>query len=136
MERYIKRINDKLIAEEGIERARKVKKIYQTTGGILLAIGLAGFVGLFVAFMILFFKFNTDDAFTCWLIAVPFLVLLVPGSVLARIGDALLPEEKKPKTKKKKEEELDKKEIEKEEKAQNSEGQQKKERKKKKTQNK
>lgn len=121
MERYIKRINDKLIAEEGIERARKVKKIYQTLGGIFLAIGLAGFVSLFIAFMVLFFKFNTDDAFTCWLIAVPFLVLLVPGSVLARIGDALLPEERKPKKKRKKaKEELDKKEIKEEEKKQNS----------------
>lgn len=93
MEKYIKKINDKLIEEDNIERARKVKKLYQTLGGVLLAVGLAGFVALFIAFMVLFLKFKTDDAFTCWLIAVPFLVLLIPGSVLARIGDALLPDD-------------------------------------------
>ena len=102
MEKYIVKINDKLLQEEGIERARKVKKIYQTIGGILLAAGLAGFVALFIAFMILFLKFKTDDAFTCWLIAIPFLIMLIPGSVLARIGDALLPEERKNKKKFKK----------------------------------
>lgn len=94
MEKYIQKINDKLIEANDIEKARKTKKIYQTIGGILLAVGLAGFLALFIAFMVLFFKFKTDDAFTCWIIAVPFLILLIPGSVLARIGDALLPEDK------------------------------------------
>ena len=93
MEKYIKKINDKAIEERGVDGARKVKKIYQTIGGILLAIGLAGFLALFIAFMILFLKFQTDNAFTCWIIAVPFLLMLIPGSVLARIGDAMLPEE-------------------------------------------
>lgn len=102
MEKYIRKINDKLIEENNMERARKVKKFYQTLGGVLLAVGLAGFVALFIAFMILFFKFKTDDAFTCWLIAVPFLVLLIPGSVLARIGDALLPNDEMSAKKKKK----------------------------------
>jgi len=93
MEKYIQKINDKAIEERGIDGARKVKKTYQAIGGVLLAVGLAGFLALFVAFMVLFLKFKTDDAFTCWLIAVPFLILLIPGSVLARIGDAMLPEE-------------------------------------------
>lgn len=94
MEKYIQKINDKAVEERGIEGARKLKKLYQTIGGILLAIGLAGFVALFIAFMILFFKYKTDDALTCWIITVPFLVLLIPGSVIARIGDAMLPGDK------------------------------------------
>ncbi len=44
--------------------------------------------------MVLFFKFKTDDAFIAWMVAVPFLVMIVAGSVLARIGDALLPKDK------------------------------------------
>lgn len=94
MEKYIRKINDKLVEANDIEKARKTKKMYQTVGGILLAVGLAGFLALFVAFMILFLEFQTDSAFTCWIIAVPFLLMLVPGSVLARIGDALLPDDK------------------------------------------
>ena len=54
MEKYIRKINDKLDAKNDIEHARKVKKRFQTIGGIILATGLAGFVALFVAFMILF----------------------------------------------------------------------------------
>ena len=100
MEKYIQKINRKLLEEDNIEKARKTKKMYQTVGGLLLAVGLAGFLALFVAFMILFFKFNTDSAFTCWIIAVPFLLMLVPGSVLARIGDALLPNDEQTSSKK------------------------------------
>lgn len=99
MEKYIQKINDKLVTED-IEKARKTKKMYQTVGGLLLAVGLAGFVALFVAFMILFFSFKTDNALTCWFITIPFLVMLVPGSVLARIGDALLPDDKETERKK------------------------------------
>ena len=94
MEKYIQKINDKLVASNDIEKAKKVKRNYQIIGGTLLAVGLAGFVALFIAFMVLFLKFKTNDAFTCWLIAIPFLLLLVPGSVLSRIGDALLPKNK------------------------------------------
>lgn len=94
MEKYIRKINDKLVEANDIEKARKTKKMYQTVGGLLLAVGLAGFLALFIAFMILFLKFQTDNAFTCWIIAVPFLLMLIPGSVLARIGDALLPDDK------------------------------------------
>lgn len=101
MEKYIQKINDKITKDNDMVHARKVKKFYQILGGVILAVGLAGFVALFVAFMILFLKFETDEAFTCWLIAIPFLLMLVPGSVLARIGDTLLPYDKESAKKKK-----------------------------------
>ena len=112
MEKYIRKINDKITAKNDIEYAKKVKKKYQIMGGVFLAVGLGGFVALFIAFMILFLKFKTDDAFTCWLICVPFLLMLVPGSVFARIGDTLLPEEGKKKKEKTKKDKKEKKESE------------------------
>lgn len=94
MEKYIRKLNDKLLKMDE-EKAKKKKKVYRTTGYVLLGIGLAGFVALFIAFMVLFFKFNTQTATTCWFIAIPFLLMLVPGSVLARVGDVLKDEDKK-----------------------------------------
>lgn len=94
MEKYIQKINDKLLEKDDIDEARKIKKKYQIIGGVLLAIGLAGFLALFIAFMVLFLYYKTDEAVTCWFIAIPFLLLLVPGSVITRIGDQLLPEDK------------------------------------------
>ena len=51
---------------------------------------MAGFIGAFVTFMILFFKFQTDEAMLAWIIAVPFIFMIVAGAVLSRIGDMLL----------------------------------------------
>lgn len=95
MEKYIKKINDKLLAKENIEEARKAKKIYRSVGYSLLGVGLFGFVGCFITFMVLFLEFKTETAFTFWIVAVPFLLMLVPGSVLARVGDVLLTENNK-----------------------------------------
>ena len=89
MEGYIQKLNDKALAK-GDKHAKKVKLTYQVVGGLILGIGLAGFVACFITFMVLFFNFQTDEAMTAWIIAVPFLILLVPGSVLTRIGDAMV----------------------------------------------
>lgn len=88
MEKYIKKINAKLL-QKPIEEAKKTKKVYRCVGYTLLGLGLAGFAALFIAFMVLFLKYNTSAAVTCWFIAIPFLLMLVPGSVLARVGDVL-----------------------------------------------
>ena len=94
MEKYITKINEKILSHNNLEEAKKIKKRYQIIGGVILGLGMAGFVGMFIMFMVLFFKFNTDDAFTAWLIAIPFLPMIVIGSVFSRIGDALLQKQK------------------------------------------
>ena len=88
MERYIEKINKKL-EEKDEKHAKRIKNIILAVGGTVLAVGLAGFLASFVTFMVLFFKFKTDDAFVAWIVAVPFLVLLIAGAVVTRIGDAL-----------------------------------------------
>ena len=88
MERYIRKLNEKLLKKD-VEQARKTVKVYRIVGYTLLGVGLAGFVALFIAFMVLFLKFQTESASTIWFIAIPFLLMLVPGSVLARVGDVL-----------------------------------------------
>ncbi len=100
MEKYIKKINDKIISLNDMKKAKKIKMKYQIIGGVILGLGLAGFIAMFIMFMVLFFKFNTDDAFTAWLIAIPFIPMIVIGSVFARIGDALLPKSKSQKNSK------------------------------------
>ena len=101
MEKYIRKINDKVLAKNDEAYAQKAKKIYRGVGYGLLGLGLLGFVVSFVVFMVLFLKYNTEQAFTAWIVAVPFLLMLVPGSVCARVGDMLLTQ---PKTEEKKEE--------------------------------
>lgn len=90
MEKYIKRINHKVLKKHNKEGQKKTKKKYQIAGGIFLGVGMAGFIGAFVTFMILFFKFQTDEAMLAWIIAVPFIFMIVAGAVLSRIGDMLL----------------------------------------------
>ena len=90
MEGYIKRINHKVITKHNKAKQRKIKKKYQLFGGLVLGIGLAGFIAAFVSFMVLFFKFETDAAMIAWVIAVPFILMIVAGSVVARVGDMLL----------------------------------------------
>lgn len=93
MEKYIKKLNDKLLRNNDLEQVKKTKKVYRIVGYVLLGVGLAGFVACFISFMVLFMKFKTEDAFVAWIAAVPFLLMLVPGSVLARVGDMLLIDE-------------------------------------------
>lgn len=90
MENYIKKINHQVLKSNDDKGAKKVKKIYLISGGITLGLGLAGFFGSFVTFLILFLKFKTDDAMTAWLVAVPFMAMIIAGSVVTRIGDMLL----------------------------------------------
>lgn len=92
MEGYIKKINHKVITKYDESKQKKVKKIYQIIGGIVVGLGAAGFIASFMAFMILFFHFQTDGAFTAWILAVPCVLLLTAGAVVTRIGDMLLRE--------------------------------------------
>lgn len=96
MEKYIVKINNKILRKNDIEKAKKIKKKFRIVGGVILAVGIAGFLAMFITFMVLFFKMHTEKAFSAWLIAIPFLILTVAGSVLARVGDAMdVSEEKK-----------------------------------------
>ncbi len=90
MEKYIKKLNEKILSKNDMEKAKKIKRRYQIIGGVILGLGMAGFIAMFIVFMVLFFKFKTDDAFIAWLIAIPFIPMIVAGSVFARIGDALV----------------------------------------------
>ena len=90
MESYIKKINDRVRAKHNEEQAKKIKKIYLIAGGLTLGIGLAGFVASFITFFVLFFETKTEDAFVAWMVAVPFILMIVAGSVVTRIGDMLL----------------------------------------------
>lgn len=90
MESYIEKINNKILKKCKPEQAKRVKKIYLAVGGTFLGVGIAGFLGCFIAFMVLFFQFETDRALISWFIAIPFIILIVAGSVITRIGDMLL----------------------------------------------
>lgn len=93
MESYIKKINDNVRAKHDEEGAQKIKKRYLIAGGVTLGLGLAGFVSSFITFMVLFFEYETDRAMTAWFVAIPFIIMIVAGSVLTRIGDMLLRDE-------------------------------------------
>lgn len=90
MENYIEKINNKILTKCSLEQARKIKRIYLIVGGTFLTVGLLGFIGCFIAFFLLFFKFETDTAMIYWFIAIPFILLIITGSVITRIGDMLL----------------------------------------------
>lgn len=90
MEGYIKRINDKITKNNNEQKQKKIKKIYLLSGGLTLALGLAGFLASFISFIVLFFKFDTDRALIAWFVAIPFILMIVAGSVVTRIGDMLL----------------------------------------------
>ena len=93
MESYIKKINDRVRAKHDEKGAKKIKKTYLIVGGLTLGIGLAGFVSAFITFFVLFFETKTEDAFIAWEVAVPFILMIVAGSVVTRIGDMLLKDE-------------------------------------------
>lgn len=58
----------------------------------ILIAGLVGFLASFITFIVLFLNYQTDAALTAWVIAVPFILMAVAGSVITRIGDQLLRE--------------------------------------------
>lgn len=92
MEFYIKKINHKVITNNNEQKQKRIKKLYLIIGGTILGVGLAGFLASFISFMVLFFKFETDEAMTAWLVAIPFILMFVAGAVVTRIGDMLLKE--------------------------------------------
>ena len=89
MEKYIKKFNHNVLKEE--EKKQKfTKNLYLTIGSIVLSIGALGFLASFIMFMVLFFDFKTDEAMMAWVIAVPFILMIVAGAVVTRVGDMLL----------------------------------------------
>jgi len=102
MEGYIKKINDRVLKKHDVPEAKKIKNRFRIIGGVILGAGLAGLIACVIAFAVHFVEGNTETAFTCWMIAIPFIVLFVAGSVVTRVGDQLLHglvEEKKEKKK-------------------------------------
>lgn len=93
MEKYIQKTNDRLLKKHGEEGAKKIKRKYQIAGGIVLGFGMVGFIASFITFLVLFFKMQTETAFIWWLIAIPFIIFVVAGSVISRVGDKLLQDE-------------------------------------------
>lgn len=101
-------MNERLLKKNDLTKAKKVKQKFRAVGGCILALGLAGIIACMVSFVIFFLNSDTETAFLAWMIAIPFIVIFVCGSVLARVGDQLLKNElAKEKEKKKKLEEED-----------------------------
>ncbi len=95
MENYLKKINHKIAEHCTEDKARKIKKNCLIAGSIILVIGLVGFISCFVSFLVLFLRFETELAMTLWFIAIPFILCVVIGSIVTRIGDAILVEKLK-----------------------------------------
>lgn len=89
MEKYIQKIESRLDKKHSPEKASKIKKRFLVVGGIVLAIGLAGILAAMICFALYFVQGDTDTAFTCWIVAVPFVVVFIAGAVVARVGDKL-----------------------------------------------
>ena len=92
MEKYIAKINNKVLKKYDEEGQRKVKRKYLIGGGVTLGLGLAGFISAFLSFIILLLNYKTDQSMIAWIVAVPFILVFIVGSVLTRIGDKLLTE--------------------------------------------
>ena len=90
MESYLKKINESVKAKNTPQEAIKIKKRFLIAGGITLGLGLAGFVSSFITFMVLFLSYETDRAMIAWFVAIPFIIMIVAGSVITRVGDMLL----------------------------------------------
>lgn len=116
MEGYIKKINHKVVTNNDEKKQKKIKRTYQIVAGCILGVAIAGFLASFITFMVLFFHFKTDEAFTAWIVAVPFALLLIAGSVVGRIADMLLRDnvEREYELDKKRKEEKEQKKIRKE----------------------
>ena len=95
MESFLKKINHKIAEHCTEDKARKIKKNCLIAGSIILVIGLVGFISCFVSFLVLFLRFETELAMTLWFIAIPFILCVVIGSIVTRIGDAILVEKLK-----------------------------------------
>ena len=93
MESYIKKINDRVRAKHDEKQAKKIKLTYLISGGVTLGLGIAGFLASLITFLVMFLNHDTESAFVAWMVALPFIVMIVVGSVLTRIGDMLLRDE-------------------------------------------
>lgn len=93
MESYIKKINDRVRKKHNEEQAKKIKLTYLIAGGTTLGLGIAGFLASFITFLVLFLEYKTESAFIAWMVAIPFILMIVAGSVMTRIGDMLLRDE-------------------------------------------
>ena len=92
MERYIAKINNKVITRHDEKGQKRIKTTYLAIGGSVLAIGIAGFLASFITFIVLFMDAKTDESMTAWVLAVIFMVVFIAGSIVTRIGDKLLTE--------------------------------------------
>ena len=90
MEGYVKKINHRVITKHDKNGQKRIKRLYLWVGIPILTVGAAGFLASMIAFLVLFFYFQTDQAMAAWISAVPFFALLVSGAVVTRIGDMLL----------------------------------------------
>ena len=92
MEKYIAKLEARLSAKHSQEKVKKIKRNYRIAGGVVLGVGLIGFCVMFALYLHNFLNAETETAFTYWLYEIPFVILIVCGAVLARIGDRLLKE--------------------------------------------
>lgn len=93
MEGYITKLEGRLTKKYPIERVKKIKRNYRIIGGCVLGAGLVGLFVMFGLYLYNFINAETKAAFNAWLYAIPFVLLIVAGAVLCRVGDRLLKEE-------------------------------------------
>ena len=89
MEKYIQKIESRLDKKHHPEQAAKIKRRFLVVGGIVLAIGIVGILAAMICFAVFFVGGDTDTAFTCWIVAVPFVIVFIAGAVVSRVGDKL-----------------------------------------------
>ena len=92
MEKYIARINNKVLTKHSEKGQRRIKTSYLAVGGSVLGVGLAGFLACCITFIVLMLDGKTDESMTAWILAVIFMAVFIAGSVVTRIGDKLLTE--------------------------------------------
>lgn len=92
MEKYIARINNKVLTKHDEKGQKRIKTIYLAVGGSVLGVGIGGFLASVITFVVLFLDAKTEESMNAWIFASIFIVLLIAGSVLTRIGDRLLTE--------------------------------------------
>ena len=92
MEGYIKRINERVLKKNDLPKAKKIKTRYRIVGGVILGAGLAGLIACIIAFAVHFVGGDTEMAFQCWMIAIPFLILSSTSgnSVTRRFSSCLI----------------------------------------------
>lgn len=92
MEKYIAKINNKVLSKHDEVNQKRIKRLYLSIGIPVLTIGVAGFLVSFITFFVFFMDAKTDESMTAWILAVIFMVVFVAGAVVTRIGDKLLTE--------------------------------------------